>query len=257
MKLLLHACCGPCSLEPVRLLYEEGHELSIAYFNDNIYPKNEFYKREDELLSWAFEHNIPVIRKAYEPHAWEEAVAKFRGNTNEERTELREQRCKACYALRLWQCAKMAQDLGFDGISTTLSVSPYQYSHLIAEELKRAAQAHNISYVWKDFRPYYPRAVQISKDTGMYRQNYCGCHFSLAEAALERKEARLRREQLREEKLQARRRYEEEHADEIAQELEARRQAKEERMRYNTKQARKRELLKAFKEQQKEAHENK
>ena len=74
MKLLLHACCGPCSLEPVRLLKEEGHDITIAYMNSNIAPASEYQHRLSTLLDWAKAQDIPVIEEPYEPARWQEAI---------------------------------------------------------------------------------------------------------------------------------------------------------------------------------------
>lgn len=84
----------------------------------------------------------------------------------------------------------MAQKLGFSHISTTLVVSPYQLFDTCHDVLERLAQAHGLTMVWRDFRDWYPQATTRSRELGMYRQNYCGCRFSAAEAAIERHEAR-------------------------------------------------------------------
>ncbi|MEG0072467.1 MAG: epoxyqueuosine reductase QueH [Raoultibacter sp.] len=183
MKLLLHACCGPCSLEPVRLLQAAGHTLSLAYMNANIHPPSEYARRLTTLATWAANEHLTVIEGAYDKDAWEQQVGCF-GIA----AETREDRCRACYRLRLEEAAHYAASHGFEGIATTLSVSPYQYTALIEEELKRAAAAEKIAAVFEDFRPFYPQATQASKALGMYRQNYCGCRYSAIEAACEREQ---------------------------------------------------------------------
>lgn len=84
----------------------------------------------------------------------------------------------------------MARERGFEHVSTTLVVSPYQIFDACGEILRAAAAAHGLTPVWRDFRPYYPEATRESREMGMYRQSYCGCRFSAAEAAIERHEAR-------------------------------------------------------------------
>lgn len=180
--LLLHACCGPCSLEPVRLLQEEGFSLTIAYVNPNIQPEEEYARRLDTLSRWACDRGLTVLEGACDRGAWEREVACWGTN--------RPARCAACYRLRLREAARMAVEGGFECLSTTLAVSPYQLFEACGRELGLACAQAGLAAVWRDFRPYYPKATERSRELGMYRQNYCGCRFSAAEAALERSEAR-------------------------------------------------------------------
>lgn len=411
MKLLLHACCGPCSLEPVRLLQEAGHDITIAYMNSNIAPADEYQHRLSTLLDWAKSQGIPVIKGPYEPERWQEVIREawrpselsddlpgceadtkpevettikpkagidakindepannssdnsftsipgndlanfsdsksqtstfchiintfddnldgsrnnalqeehiiespgnaavlsslmqkapntgkvifgktktaaitnsdFNTNThnnsavkisdNENATTVysaaistknsvtvsaanfantpttnlestlapvaastlkahatyetgidpefdpvrdprfahlynnRDDRCRACYRLRLEELARYAHDHGYDAIGTTLSVSPYQYTSIIKEELERAASLHEgLTAVFEDYRPYYPNATKRSRDIGMYRQNYCGCAFSDKEAQAERAARKAARKKKKEEERRA------------------------------------------------------
>lgn len=180
--LLLHACCGPCSLEPVRILREQGYDIAIAYVNPNIQPAGEYAHRLDTLRVWASEAGVPVVEGPCDRAAWEREVARWGTN--------RPARCAACYRLRLREAARMASEAGFGHISTTLAVSPYQLFEACGRELAAAAAERGLTPVWQDFRPYYPQATTRSKELGMYRQNYCGCRFSAAEAALERTQVR-------------------------------------------------------------------
>ena len=182
IPLLLHACCGPCSLEPVRLLREEGFEPTICWTNPNIQPIDEHDLRLRTLQAWARDvAHVNVIVAGDDREAWERGVAP-RGFD-------REARCRACYALRLAESCRVARERGFSHISTTLAVSPYQLFDTCGEVLFALAKAHNLTPVWRDFRPHYPEATTRSRELGMYRQNYCGCRFSAAEAAIERHEA--------------------------------------------------------------------
>ena len=172
MKLLLHACCGPCSLEPVRILAEAGHEITIAYLNSNIAPASEYEHRLKTLLEWAKSQNIPVIEGPYEPATWQNAIKQNWDGTQENRAD----RCRACYRIRLEELARYAYEHGFEGIGTTLTVSPYQYTDIINEELERAAAPYEgLSAVFQDFREFYPQATIRSRELGMYREPYCGC----------------------------------------------------------------------------------
>ena len=184
-RLLLHACCAPCSLEPVRLLIEEGFEPTICWTNPNIQPLEEHGRRLEELRRWCAANAIPLIEAGEDRARWERAVAPIGARQ-------RERRCRACYALRLAEACRVAEGEGFAYIATTLAVSPYQLFETCNEVLERLARAHGLTPVIRDFRPWYPEATRRSRELGMYRQNYCGCRFSAAEAALDR--ARLRDE---------------------------------------------------------------
>ncbi len=181
-RMLLHACCGPCSLEPVRLLQEEGFDITVAYVNPNIQPEGEYARRLDTLRDWACGLGLPVVEGACDRGAWEREVACWGSN--------RPARCAACYRLRLREAARLAVEGGYACLSTTLAVSPYQLFEVCGRELERVCDQTGLAAVWRDFRPYYPQATARSRELGMYRQNYCGCRFSAAEAALERTQAR-------------------------------------------------------------------
>lgn len=183
-RLLLHACCAPCSLEPVRLLVEEGFEPTICWANPNIQPMAEHDKRLDELRVWTADNDIPLIEVADDCERWDASVALLGAD--------RPRRCRACYALRLSEACRVAEREGFTHIGTTLAVSPYQLFETCNDVLEKLARRHGLSPVIRDFRPWYPQATARSRELGMYRQNYCGCRFSAAEAAIDR--ARLRDE---------------------------------------------------------------
>ena len=139
----------------------------------------------------------------------------------------------------------MAAEQGFDGIGTTLSVSPYQYTQVIEEEVQRAAERAGVAGVFEDFRPYYDEATRRSRALGMYRQNYCGCRISDEEAAAERAERKAQR-------AAAKQAARAEHAEEIAAAEAELKQHRAERAAYDKKQARKRAILKSLREQAKQ-----
>lgn len=180
--LLLHACCGPCSLEPLRVLREQGFLPTIVYVNPNIQPHDEYVRRLETLRAWAEGENVEVVEGPYEAERWEREVARYGTN--------RLARCQACYRLRLEGAATLAAELGCAHMSTTLAVSPYQLFDACGTELGRICARAGLTAVWQDFRPLYPQATTRAKELGLYRQNYCGCRFSAAEAALERCQAR-------------------------------------------------------------------
>lgn len=199
MKVLLHACCGPCSIEPARLLLEQGHDITIAYLNSNIDDSHEYKKRLDTLLAWADNKGIEVVEGVYDPKQWNTVIAQHWHEGDD-----RALRCQACYRFRFDELAQMAAEGGYDAIGTTLSVSPYQYTQLIEEMLNQAAAPYpELAVLFTDYRPYYPAATQKSRELEMYRQNFCGCHWSNAEAAEERAERARQRKQKKAEEKQA------------------------------------------------------
>jgi len=126
--------------------------------------------------------HVPVIVAEDRRDLWEAKVAPA--------GLAREARCRACYRVRLEESCRVAKEEGFHYISTTLVVSPYQLFDACHEVLSKLAPKYGLEEVWRDFRPHYPESVTDSRALGMYRQNYCGCRFSAAEAAIERHEAR-------------------------------------------------------------------
>ena len=187
-RMLLHACCGPCSLELTRIFAQEDVEFSIHYANSNIFPPEEYEHRLSTLREHVCDpQDIELIEGDYDPSAWEREVAVYGTD--------REARCRACYRLRFEETAREAKKRGFDTISTTLTISPYQLTDVILEELEAAAARHGLNVDARDFRDRYQEATRISREKGMYRQNYCGCRFSIAEAQAQREAAKMQRDQ--------------------------------------------------------------
>jgi S-adenosylmethionine:tRNA ribosyltransferase-isomerase len=168
---------------------QEGHDITIAYMNSNIHPEQEYALRRDTLLAWANEEGIPVVEGVYDPALWGAAISPIVEAPDYDRSE----RCRACYHLRFEEAARYAKEHGFEGIATTLSVSPYQFTEVIAEELQDRARAYGLEVVFRDFRPLYQEATRRSRSLGMYRQNFCGCRLSQDEAAEEREERKRAR----------------------------------------------------------------
>jgi epoxyqueuosine reductase len=184
VKVALHACCGPCLIEPLDALAEE-HEVTVVFANPNIQPADEYELRRDALREWAASRALETVEVLYDPAAWEEAV---RGTRDDSAS-----RCPRCYALRMRQAAAEGARLGCDALATTLSVSPYQDPDAIDEAGRQAAAEHGLVWLFEDYRPRYPEATRRAREEGMYRQNYCGCLPSKAEAEEERKRRRAER----------------------------------------------------------------
>lgn len=168
MKMLLHTCCGPCSIHPVDYLKEKGMEIQGYYHNPNIHPYTEYVKRRDTLLEYMASMGISVIYE--EDYLLEEFIRKVVHRESE--------RCRECYVMRLEQTAKAAKEGGFDSFTTTLLVSPYQKHELIHEIGVACGQKYGVPFYYADFRPGYREATARSRELGMYRQKYCGCIYS-------------------------------------------------------------------------------
>jgi predicted adenine nucleotide alpha hydrolase (AANH) superfamily ATPase len=168
MKILLHICCAPCTIFPLRLLREEGNEVLGFFFNPNIHPYLEYQKRLDTLTAFAAQQSLTVIRDDdYPLEAFLQQVA-FK----------EEERCRQCYMFRISKTAQTAKEGRFDAFTTTLLYSRYQKHDLIREEAESAAGKQGIPFLYRDFREGWDEGVRVSKETGMYRQPYCGCIYS-------------------------------------------------------------------------------
>jgi predicted adenine nucleotide alpha hydrolase (AANH) superfamily ATPase len=168
MRVLLHTCCGPCSIAPLKFLREHGHEVTGYFYNPNIHPYKEFQRRLETLRTYCSAENLPLI--VDDEYALEEFLRHI--------VPQEQVRCQACYELRLRNVAKKAKSEGFDAFSTTLLVSPYQRHELIRQVGERVGAEEGIPFLYMDYRPGWHDAVQESRGREMYRQPYCGCIYS-------------------------------------------------------------------------------
>jgi epoxyqueuosine reductase len=168
MKILLHICCAPCLIYPLKILKSEGHDLTGLFFNPNIHPLLEYRKRRDALHLYADAQEFVLADdNDYPLEDFFRQVA-FR----------EEERCRICYRLRLTYTASKARKENFDGFSTTLLYSKYQKHDDIKGIGELLSKEHGVDFVYRDFREGWSEGVRISKALGMYRQAYCGCIFS-------------------------------------------------------------------------------
>ncbi|MBQ6362165.1 MAG: epoxyqueuosine reductase QueH [Lachnospiraceae bacterium] len=179
--LLLHSCCGPCSSAVLERLTTD-FELTVFYYNPNIYPEEEYHKRveEQERLINAFPAVYPIrfIAGEYIPADFYKTV-----NGLEKEPE-GGSRCLECFRLRLREAAEKAQELHMDYFTTTLTVSPLKNAEVLnalGEEIARDYEG--LSFLPSDFkkRNGYKRSCELSAEYDMYRQDYCGCVFSMRE----------------------------------------------------------------------------
>lgn len=174
-KILLHACCATCSGYPLEKLKEMGYQPILYFFNPNIYPKEEFEKRLSELQNYAQKKEIELIVDKYLPQKWYNYIA---GLENEPEKGAR---CQKCFEYRLIHTAKKAKELGLNCFTTTLTVSPHKQSKVIFETAKKIAVKFELDFIEVDFKKQngFLKTMQIAKNENFYRQNYCGCEYSI------------------------------------------------------------------------------
>lgn len=169
MKLLMHTCCAPCSVYCIDKLREEGIEPTLYWYNPNIHPYMEYKARRDTLKQYSEMINIKAIFEE------EYGLKEFCKNVINDL----ENRCSNyCYRVRLEQTAKYAKENGYDAITTTLFVSPYQKHDVIKEMLKEIAEKYELEFVYRDFREGFRQGQNKARELGLYMQKYCGCVFS-------------------------------------------------------------------------------
>ena len=177
-SLLLHACCAPCSSAVLERL-GNFFKISILYYNPNITNKDEYEKRLDEIVkftSWfKTKYPIEVIPGRYEPKEFFDIA---RGLESEPE---RGKRCYKCYELRLKETAMFAKEKGFDYFTTTLSLSPYKDANWINEIGENLEKEMEVNFLYSDFKKKngYKRSIELSKEFDLYRQDYCGCVYSV------------------------------------------------------------------------------
>ena len=177
-RLLLHSCCAPCSSYVLEYL-SEYFEITVFYYNPNIYPEEEYYKRVEEqqmlIGKLTAAHPISFLEGMYDPERF------YRMAAGLERAKEGGERCLGCYALRLKEAAEKAKEGGFDYFTTTLSISPLKNAQKLNEIGIALGKQIGVPYLVSDFKKKngYQRSVELSGEYGLYRQDYCGCQFSL------------------------------------------------------------------------------
>lgn len=249
-RILLHVCCGPCSLMPIRHLRGEELDVTAYFFNPNIHPADEYEKRRAAMWQTGELLDLPVLfdpqpslpgALAVAPAAWikelktkvPRCLAEYKARGEKERKRLfpvltdsvqsmdnlnealtgepasdlegegdpdifREGvRCVCCYRIRMEASARLAKARGFAAFTSSLLYSRYQRHELIVAEAERAAQLFGVPFLYRDFREYWQDGIDYSKELGIYRQKWCGCILSKAEAEAWKKQREKRRASLR------------------------------------------------------------
>jgi len=167
-RILLHTCCGPCTLFPARSLLDAGWLIHGFFYNPNIQPYQEMVRRLEALHIIAGHLNLQlIVREDYDLEAFLRQTA-FRES----------QRCLFCYARRLDETARLAKKSHFDAFSTTLLYSKQQKHDTIRSLAEESSRRHGIPFHYEDFRVGWAAGQNEARDLGVYRQVYCGCIYS-------------------------------------------------------------------------------
>lgn len=179
-SILLHSCCAPCSSYVITFL-APYFNITILYYNPNIFPKNEYLKRKEEQIrlinSLKTPNKVDILDCDYDNEIYEKQIKGY------ENCPERGARCNICFKLRLEKTAKLAKKNNYDYFCSTLTVSPYKNAKLINEIGNELAKKYQIKWLYSDFKKNdgYKKSIELSKKYNLYRQNYCGCIYSKKE----------------------------------------------------------------------------
>lgn len=172
MKIVLHICCGGCATGVVERLTLEGHEVLGLFYNPNIHPLEEYERRLEATHRVAKEMNFPLEVSLYAPEEWFEQASSLENEPEGG------QRCEVCFRLRLKKTYLYLKDCGWDAFTTTLTISPNKSAAVINQI---GQEIGGDRFLVRDFKKKagFQRATELSKKWALYRQNYCGCIYSL------------------------------------------------------------------------------
>jgi len=170
VKVLLHACCAPCTVMPLRELRAEGADVTLLFANPNIHPYSEWKARLEAFEEYCAERGLSMLSSQ------RYGLCDFVTNIKEHIQK--PERCRLCYRMRLRTTARSASENGFDAFSTTLLVSPYQDCQVIRHEAEAAADEAGVLFLCRDWRDLFREGNRVARQLGLYMQKYCGCVFS-------------------------------------------------------------------------------
>ncbi|HWT76011.1 MAG TPA: epoxyqueuosine reductase QueH [Mobilitalea sp.] len=177
-SLLIHSCCAPCSSYVLEYL-SSYFNITIFYYNPNIHPREEYIRRVEEqknlIKAMPLPSEVHFIQGEYQP---EQFYNKVKGLEAEPEGG---KRCFECYELRLREAAELAAAQGFDYFTTTLSISPHKNAEKLNEIGLKLAEEYQVSFLPSDFKKKngYKRSIELSREYQLYRQDYCGCVYSM------------------------------------------------------------------------------
>lgn len=168
MKIVLHTCCGPCTVYPLEKLRQKGMDVQGFFFNPNIHPFREFTRRLTALDDLAVQMQFAVEKDC--EYGLRDYMRRVVFHEDE--------RCSICYEMRLSRTAEYTAQIGADAFTTTLLYSKYQNHKKICQLAGQLAKHYNVSFYYEDFRLGWQEGIDRSIDMGLYRQPYCGCIYS-------------------------------------------------------------------------------
>lgn len=175
-RLLLHLCCAPCSTYVVRAL-RASFDVTGCFYNPNIHPEDEYQVRLKAMRDYARQIGLDVVELPYDPDQWFEAI---RGHEADPEGG---ERCVLCYRIRLEPVARLARERGYSYFAATWTVSPYKRASTINAIGRTLGDQEGVTFYEADFkkRDGFKISGQMSREAGLYRQDYCGCIFSRQE----------------------------------------------------------------------------
>lgn len=175
-RLLLHTCCAPCGIAVIDELRKVS-DLSVLFYNPNIYPEEEYLKRKAEVMRVCEEWGVPMIDADYEPAVWDEAIRGLEAEPEGGK------RCPVCFRQRLFRAAEIAAERGFPVFATTLTSGRNKRSDIISPIGHAAAAQAGVRFLAEDWKKggRQEAARRMVCERGIYRQDYCGCRYSMSE----------------------------------------------------------------------------
>ena len=168
MRILLHTCCGPCAIYPLRTLRTAGHDVTGFFYNHNIHPYQEFVRRRDAVVQMAEQEALPLIMD--DTYDLEDFLAHVAAEPDK--------RCSYCYESRLRKTTEAALAGGFEAFTASLLYSRYQRHDEIRKLGEQIGSEFGVAFYYQDFRSGWQEGIRLSKESGLYRQQYCGCVYS-------------------------------------------------------------------------------
>ena len=173
-KIVLHACCAICSGYPVSYLKDAGYRVVVYFYNPNIYPHEEYVRRLAAQKTLCKAMNVEFVEAEYVPEEFYTAALGLESEPEKGK------RCDKCFELRLRKTAEFAKSLGVEEFTTSITISPHKNFTKLSQIGEQIAAEYGLKFEAVDFKKKdgFLKTNQISRELGLYRQNYCGCEFS-------------------------------------------------------------------------------
>jgi predicted adenine nucleotide alpha hydrolase (AANH) superfamily ATPase len=174
LRLFLHICCAPDATHPIQIL-KDKYEIDAFFYNPNIHPGEEYAKRLEDMRFLAKKWDIVLHEGEYDKDRWLLLAEEYRDEPEGGR------RCEICYRMRLEETAKKAIEEGYDLFGAVLTISPHKDAGKINEIGREISAKYGIPFLESDFKKKdgFKKSVELSKNLGLYRQDYCGCVYSI------------------------------------------------------------------------------